>query len=133
MNPHFLPGALVKRSQSSYKDIRRSRFMGDRLTVGIIIGAALINVATYLSLLGSVRPGAQGAVKYSSLYVGYTLGVWYYPFLVALFATAVIVVNAVLAYQSYARSRLASFFLITGSLVVTLFCFVIANALGAAR
>lgn len=133
MNPHLPFGSLVKRSQTTYHDVRRSRFMRDRLSVGIIIAASIINLATYLSLLGSVRPGTQGAVRYSSLYVGYTLGVWYYPFLVALFATVVIIVNAVLAYQTYARSRLASFFLITGSLVVALFCLVIGNALGAAR
>ena len=107
--------------------------MADRLSTGLVIGALAVSAFTFVTLLGRVHPGADGAVRYSSLDVGYTLGVWYYPYLVAAFGLGVIIVNTVLAYRTYGRSRLASFYLLVGSGVVALFALIIANALGAAR
>jgi hypothetical protein len=45
----------------------------------------------------------------------------------------VTMVNGVFAYHSFARSRLASFFLLIGSGVVAIFSFIISTALGVIR
>lgn len=126
-------GRLLQFYRSNYNEVRRSRFANDKLSVGLVIGALVVSGLTFVTLLGSVRPAMQGAIRFSSLDVGYTLGVWYYPYLVAAFGLGVILVNSVLAYQAYGRNRLASFFLLSGSGVVVIFCLIIANALGAAK
>lgn len=133
MNPKASFGRIPKFSRSAYNQVRRSRFASDKLSVGLAAGALAVSVVTFLSLLGSVQPAPQGAVRFSSLDVGYTLGVWYYPYLVAAFGLAVVITNTILAYRAYGRSRLASFFLLAGSGVVVIFCLIIANALGAAK
>jgi len=67
-------------------------------------------------------------VRYSSLGGFDGLGSWYSPLLIALFSVSISAVNGVLAFQAFSRSRLASFFLLVGSVVVALFCLIISNA-----
>ncbi len=67
-------------------------------------------------------------MRYSSLYGFDGLGPWYSPFLIVLFGLGVSVVNGVLAYQVFDRSRIASFYLLAGAGVVALFCLIISNA-----
>lgn len=133
MNPKVSLDRILKYSSSTYNQVRRSRFASDKLSSGLVAGALVISAVTILSLIMTVHPASQGAVRFSSLDVGYTLGVWYYPYLVAVFGLGVVIVNSILAYRAYGRSRLASFFLLAGSVVVVIFSLIIANALGAAR
>ncbi len=129
------PLGNIRRTISARADhVRQSRFFHDRLSMGLIIGSLAVSAFTFITLLLNVHPSdiAQ-PVRYSSLNLGYTLGPWYYPYLVALFALGVILVNSVVAYQAFARSRLASFYLLLGATVVAIFSFVIANALGVVR
>lgn len=133
MNPKASLDRILKYSRSTYTQVRRSRFANDRLSSGMVVGALIISALTFLSLFASVHPASQGAIRFSSLDVGYTLGVWYYPYLVAIFGLGVVIINSILAYRAYGRSRLGSFFLLAGSVVVVIFCLIIANALGAAK
>jgi len=133
MNPKTSIDRFLKYSRSTYNQVRRSRFASDKLSSGLVIGALIISAFTVITLVVTVHPASQGAVRFSSLDVGYTLGVWYYPFLVAAFGLGVVIINSILAYRAYGRSRLASFFLLAGSVVVVIFSLIIANALGAAK
>ena len=133
MNPQPGLQRLLNLSRASYGEVRRSRFVADKLSVGLVTGALTLSILNFVILVGRVHPASQGAIRYSSLDVGYTLGVWYYPYLVAAFGLGVLLVNTVLAYRSYGRSRLASFYLLVGSGVVVMFGTIISIALGAAR
>jgi cytochrome c biogenesis factor len=133
MNLNARLGVSLIFFRSTYQQVRRSRFASDKLSVGLVVGSLLISTLTFISLLLTVHPTLQGAVRFSSLNVGYTLGVWYYPYLIAAFGLSVVVVNTILAYRVHGRSRMASFFLLAGSEVVVIFCLIIANALGAAK
>ncbi len=133
MKPKASLDRLLKFSRSTYNQVRRSRFASDKLSSGLVAGALVISALTFLSLLFGVHPAPQGVVRFSSLDIGYTLGAWYYPYLVASFGLGVVMINSILAYNSYGRSRLASFFLLAGSVVVAIFSLIIANALGAAK
>jgi len=129
------PLGNIRRNISAKVDhVRQSRFFHDRLSVGLVVSSLVVNALNIIVLLLKVHPSdMQLPVRYSSLDLGYTLGPWYYPYTVALFATAVTLVNAFFAYRAFTRSRLASFFLLLGAMVVAIFSFVISNALGVVR
>ena len=129
------PLGNIRRNLSARVDhVRQSRFFHDRLSVGLVIAALIVNAFNFVTLIAKVHPSdVLLPVRYSSLDLGYTLGPWYYPYVVAFFALGVTLVNAVIAYQAFGRSRLASFYLILGAMVVAIFGFVISNALGVVR
>lgn len=127
-------GSLRQNLSIKLHDVRQSRFFHDRLTVILLVTALIVGGLNLILLLGSVHPSSlPGAVRYSSLDLGYTLGPWYYPYVVAFFGLGVTLVNGGLAYRAFTRSRLTSFYLLTGSVVVSLFCLIISNALGVVR
>jgi hypothetical protein len=109
--------------------VRESRFLRDRFSVSLLVVALVIGGLNLVLLLFHL-PLSRGEVpvRYSSLGGFDGLGPWYSPFLIALFGLSITLVNGVLAYQSFARSRLASFFLLVGAGVVALFCLIISNA-----
>jgi hypothetical protein len=73
-------------------------------------------------------------VRYSNLLSGFDqTGPWFFPFLVLGFAMMVTITNGLFAYHSFARSRLASFFLLVAADVVGVFGIIIASAFGAVR
>jgi hypothetical protein len=113
------------------RDVRASRFLADRLSLGLIIAALILNGVAFAVLVTHVRPTEIPVpTHYSSLRNFDALGPWYFPFEVAAFGLAVTAANVVFAYSSYTRSRLASFFLLSGAVVVAIFSLIIANALG---
>jgi hypothetical protein len=127
-------GALRRTIQDIFRDVLRHRFFRDRLSMSLLVGAALVNGLNLVSLALNVRPtSAQVPIRFSSLTLFDALGPWYYPFLIALFAVCVTVANGLFSYYSFGRSRIASFFLLTGSAVVAIFSFIISMAFGAVR
>ncbi len=127
-------GALRQTISSFTRDIRTSRFFSDRISMSLLVAALVTNGMNLVFLVLRVRPtDSQVPVRFSSLTLFDALGPWYFPFVIFLFALVVTLVNTVFAYQSFGRSRLASFFLLTGSAVVAIFSFIISNALGAIR
>ncbi|MBW4061338.1 hypothetical protein HJC99_02080 [Candidatus Saccharibacteria bacterium] len=112
--------------------IRQSRFVADRLSLGLIIGALILNILALATLATHVRPtDVMVPTHYSSLRNFDALGPWYFPFEVAAFGLAVTLANTAFAYSSYNRSRLASFLLLSGAIVVGVFTLIVANAFGA--
>ena len=127
-------GNLRRDLSANLEKVRQSRFFHDRLSVGLIVAALIVSAANIILLLPNVHPSdIAEPVRYSSLNLGYTLGAWYYPYIVALTAVVVTLVNATLAFQSFTRSRLGSFFLLLGGMVFAVFSFVISSALGTVR
>jgi hypothetical protein len=129
-------GALVtlrRTIQHRLADVQQARFFHDRLSVTLLAGALLVNGLNIVALALKVRPNEIPVpTRYSNLGGGfYALGPWYFPFIIALVAAVITLSNGASAFQSFGRSRLASFFLLAGSAVVAIFSFVISMAFGA--
>jgi len=126
---------LWRNLQSYVADVRQSRFFHDRLSVTLLTGAFAVNALNFVWLLLHLKPSqAQIPTHYSNLVVGFEgLGPWYFPFEIALFALIITLMNAVIAYYSFRRNRLASFFLLTGSGVVAIFSLIISTAFEVVR
>jgi hypothetical protein len=128
-------GALRRNAATAWLDLRQSRFLRDRLSLGLLLVGLGVNLASLLWLSFVVRPNETQVVptQYSNLASFSGQASWFYPYTVALYALAVTLVNGVFAYRAFGRSRLASFFLLSTSVVVGLFSLIIANAFGAIR
>ena len=113
-------------------EMRKSRFFRDRLSLSLLVGSLLVCALNLVLLVIHVRWSSVAPVGYSSFQVGYVLGAWYYPYLIMVYSLLTVIINAVLAYMLFNRSRLASFFLLTGGGVVAIFCLIISNALAQA-
>lgn len=108
---------------------RQQRLFHDRLSVSLLATALILNVLNMVVLLLRIRPTDYPVpVHYSSLKSFDMLGPWYDRYWIGVFGLAVTLVNAWLALASFQRSRITSFFLLAGSIVVGLFCIIIANA-----
>lgn len=127
-------GQVRRTFQTRLDQVLGQRFFHDRLSVGVLSAALIVNGLSLVALALRLKSSdVQVAVHFSSFTLFDRLGPWYYPFEIALAATAVTVVNGAFAYHSFTRSRLASFFLLVAALVVAVFAFVIAQAFGAVR
>lgn len=125
---------LRRTVQDTLTHVMSQRFFRDRLSVGLLAGALIVNGTNLVWLLLHVRPvEGEVPVRFSSLTLFDALGPWYFPFLIGLFALGVTVVNTWFAYHSFLRSRLASFFLLISSVVVAIFSFIISSAFGVVR
>ncbi|MDB5179030.1 MAG: hypothetical protein JWN01_973 [Patescibacteria group bacterium] len=132
----FPPLSSLRRTlQDSLNDVLKQRFFRDRLSVAILVGALLVNGLNLVGLVLRVHPtDVPVPTRYSNLGGGFDLlGPWYSPFLIVFFALGVTLVNGYFAYHGFGRSRLASFFLLTGSGVVAIFSFIISMAFGVVR
>jgi hypothetical protein len=129
------PLSTLRRSiQDTLEGVRSSRFFRDRMSVALLSGALIVNGLNFLMLGLRLRPTeSQVPVRFSSLTLFDALGPWYFPFLIAAFALGVTLANGFFAYQGFGRSRLSSFFLLTGSGVVAIFSFIISMAFGVVR
>lgn len=127
-----LPLRVFRHSfQKTLTEVRSSRFFSDRLSLVLFFGALIANGANVLYLVLRLKPvDIPVPTRFSSLGGFDVLGHWYYPFLIALFALGVTLVNGWIAYHSFPRSRLASFFLLAGSCVTAIFSFIISSAFG---
>lgn len=130
-----LPLADVrKRLQSTLQNVLGQRFFHDRLSMFLLAISLIINAFSFGWLLMRIRPTESLVpVHFSSFGLFDELGPWYFPYELALVALLITLVNALFAYHSFTRSRLASFFLMTTSVVVAIFTLVIAQAFGGVR
>lgn len=111
-------------------DLRQERFFRDKLSMGLLAASIALNAANLVAMLIRLRPTEFPVpIHYSSLNGFNTLGPWYHLYQVVIFAAAVTAMNAYLAYLSFSRSRITSFFLLTGAIVVALFSLIISLAL----
>lgn len=123
------PSRIATWLTSKLTDLRQQRFFQDRLSLGLIIPALVLNVVTLVIMLFRVHPtNFLVPVHYSSLGGFDALGSWYQPYRIAAFGFIVTVINVLLAIFSFNRSRIASFFLLAGTFVVALFCLIIGTA-----
>ncbi len=126
--------ALKRTFQRMVADIWGQRFFRDRLSVGLLVAALVVNGLTFVMLVLRLRPvDGLTPVRFTNLTLFDALGPWYFPFEIALFGLGVTVINGWFAYHGFGRSRLASFFLLISALVVGMFCAIIAMAFGAVR
>ncbi len=108
---------------------RQQRLFQDRLSVSLLVTALALNALNVIILILRIRPTDYPVpVHYSSLKSFDVLGPWYDRYWIGLFGLAVTLVNGWLALNSFQRSRIATFFLLAGSIVVGIFCIIIANA-----
>jgi hypothetical protein len=109
--------------------VRSSRFVRDRLFMSALLVAVGFVVLMWGVILIRVRPTTFPVpVHYTTLGGFDALGSWYQPMLASLYATILVLANIALSYLSYQRSRMASFFLLAGAVVVALFSLIITNA-----
>ena len=129
------PQVRLRQSVSKQlESVRQSRFFNDRLSTTLLYAALIVNGINLVWLAMKVQPtDSQVPIHFSSFTLFNALGPWYYPYLITLGALAVTLANGWFAYHSFGRSRLASFFLLTGSGVVAIFSLIISTALGAVR
>lgn len=115
-----------------FEGVHSSRFFADRISGTLLIAAISVNLLNLIILLPKLHPSdAPVPTRYTSLNLYGNLGPWYHPLLIAAFGLVVTFVNGLLGYQAFNRSRIASFFLLVGSVVVAVFCFIISNAFAA--
>lgn len=112
--------------------LKSHRFFSDRLSVLILVLNVALALVTLVILIIRVRPSSVPVpVHYSSL-VGFDrLGPWWQLYSIGLFSTLVIAINTALAIASFTRSRITSFFLMSGAFVVAIFALIISLAITA--
>jgi hypothetical protein len=117
---------------SKFQQLRSHRFFSDRLSVTILTLNLILAAVTLAVLIARVRPSAVPVpVHYSSL-VGFDkLGPWWQLYSIGLFSFLVIGANTALAIASFTRSRITSFFLMSGAFVVAVFGLIISLAITA--
>ena len=143
---YWFGGSIVQTARSRYNNcmqlkgfvsgvgeylaaVRSSRFARDRLFMTAFMLAVALVVLMWGVILIRVRPASFPVpVHYTTLGGFDALGSWYQPILASLYATVLVLVNVALSYISYQRSRMASFFLLAGAVVVALFSLIITNA-----
>ncbi|HSX14555.1 MAG TPA: hypothetical protein VLE72_01425 [Candidatus Saccharimonadales bacterium] len=115
-----------------FQQIRSHRFFSDRLSVTILVlNLALVGI-TMTVLLIRVRPTSVPVpVHYSSLVGFEQLGPWWQLYGIGLFAIGAVITNTALAMASFTRSRITSFFLMSGAFVVAIFSLIISLAITA--
>lgn len=113
-------------------DVLNQRFFRDRLSMAMLFAAVAVNVLSLISLALKLQPiDAPVPVHFSSFARFDQLGPWFFPLQISLVALGITLVNTIFAYNSFNRSRLASFFLLVTSVVVGIFAAIIAQAFGA--
>lgn len=127
-----LLGQLQRSWSKRLSVLREHRFFKDRISVTILVLDLIINGVTILILLLRVRPTQFPVpVRYSSL-VGFDrLGSWVQLYDIGVFSVLVTITNAILAIYSFSRSRITTFFLLAGAMVVAAFSLIISLALTA--
>ena len=108
---------------------RQHRLWSDKLSVTVITVAALVNAIALAIVLWRLKPLSYAIpVRYTSVAGFDTLGPWYVLYAIPLYGFIVLAANTGLAMKAFAKSRIASFFLLLGAVVVALLCLVIGTA-----
>jgi len=123
------PSELVQRARRTFVVVTGQRFFQDKLSLAILIPTVVLNILTLVIMILRLHPtGFDVPVHYSSLGGFDALGPWYQAYIIAFYGFGVTIINTILANVSFGRSRITSFFLLTGSFVVGLFCLIIGAA-----
>lgn len=123
---------LSRTIQERTADVLSQRFFHDRMSMTMLFVALAVNVVSLINLALKLHPSsAPVPVHFSSFARFDQLGPWYFPLQVGLVALGITMMNAIFAYSSFNKSRLASFFLLVTSVVVGIFGAIIAQAFGA--
>ena len=123
---------LSRTIQARTSDLLKQRFFHDRLSMTMLFAAVAVNGFSLINLALKLQPiDSPVPVHFSSFARFDQLGPWYFPLQITLVALGITVINAIFAYNSFSRSRLASFFLLVTSVVVGIFAAIIAQAFGA--
>lgn len=116
------------------RDFKPAEFLqqplfADRISVSAVIFALLLNGLNIVVLFTRLhKADFPVPIHYSSI-VGFDqVGPWFYNYQIGFYALVVTIVNTLLSVKSFRRNRVASFFLLLGSIVVGLFCLVISFA-----
>jgi hypothetical protein len=121
-----------KRTQKQPKvaGLGQYRIFRDKLFIGFITISIIVCVGICLALLLRVRPkDFVVPLQYSTLEGFDVLGSWYRVYGFGAFSLVVTFGNIFLAAKAYDKSRLASFLLILGSVMINLFTLIIAITL----
>ncbi len=111
---------------------RLAKLLKDRLFTAFVASSLLVSLASISLILWRVRPTDFAVpLRYSSAQGFDTLGAWYRVYNFAFFTLLVTVSNLLLAAFSLEKSRIASFFLVMGSLVINIFTLVVVLVLTA--
>ena len=117
------------RASSHLEAAKAHRLWNDRLSVSVVLFALAITVLAFVLVAARLRPlGYAVPVRYTSVGGFDTLGPWYALYAIPAYGLLVLAANTGLAMKAYNRSRIASFFLLLGAVVVALLCLVISNA-----
>ncbi|MFI5240766.1 MAG: hypothetical protein ACHQUB_03605 [Candidatus Saccharimonadia bacterium] len=120
---------LFHRFSRSLQQIRSQRFFQDHLSLALILPALGFNIVTLLIMIFRLHPtNFSIPVHYSSIGGFDQLGPWYQTYWIAGFGFMVTLCNTALAAYGFGKSRIASFYLLTGAFVVALFCLIIGTA-----
>lgn len=123
------PGTIKTQIFTAASRLRNLRFFKDHLSLALLLPAIGFNIAVFIVMLVRVHPtNFSVPIHYSSLGGFDQLGPWYEPYRIAVFGLIVTIVNATLAFYSFSRSRIVSFYLLIGAFVVSLFCLIIGTA-----
>lgn len=117
---------LVKSSKSTPDSAGRYRIFQDKLLIGFLITNIMLCAFIIVLLVLRVRPrDFVVPLQYSTVHGFDVLGSWYRVYVFGAFSLLVTLGNIVLAAMSYKRSRLASFLLVFGAIMVNLFDLII--------
>jgi hypothetical protein len=123
------PSAVAKarlKAQRPAHPSKQWRVFRDKLFVGFTIAAVVLCLAVIVSLLVKVRSkDFVVPLQYSTLQGFDALGSWYRIYAFGAFSLLVTIGNLLLANLAYEKSRLASFLLVLGTVIVNLFSLVV--------
>lgn len=123
------PRQLKSQMGIAISEIRGQRFFQDHLSLALLLPTLGFNLMAFIIMLVRLHPTSFAVpIHYSSLGGFDQLGPWYEPYRIVVFSLTVTLVNTLLAAYSFGRSRIASFYLLIGSFVVSLFCLIIGTA-----
>lgn len=115
--------------EQPWATIKRQRIFRDRFLRWFVWGAIAVFVVEWLLLGFQLRPtGFVVPVEYTSG-AEFRLGDWKLIYGYGIFSFIVTAGNITLATLSFEKSRIASFFLVAGAVVLNIFTFVITYTL----
>ncbi|MBI4100933.1 hypothetical protein HY441_00475 [Candidatus Microgenomates bacterium] len=113
--------AVVESKQVSLRTLLK-RLFSDKLFIGFLLTGIGLTAASVVMLLLKVRPrDFVVPLQYSTLQGFDALGAWYRVYAFGVFSLVVTIGNILLAAMSYDKSRIGSFFLVVGTVIVNLF------------
>src|SRR5688500_9985510 len=121
-----IPSKLIKKQVQKAVGFGQQPLFRDRIFISFVIASFILCAVIIIVLIIRVRPQSLVVpLQYSTLRGFDALGPWYRAHLYGLFSLVITVGNTILAVMSYPKSRIASFFLVLGTIVVNAFTLVI--------